>query len=993
MESKQKASATSSVWFKSFMIFLLVIIVALSLGLTIFYFMHETEELYLDKTIISTNLNDEFDVVIIHTHPNNSTQFELKYPEEHLEKMNVSEDGLTYTFKAIAASRAGVNIELVISDAKFTSSTTCLVTIADGSAMNPFVIRTAEELAAIGSVNRPLSSCYRQVNDIDLNAYASWTPIASGDANKFSGTYNGNFCTISNLKIADNETSATKYAGLFGYVTGSVSNLKIVNANISSKAQYVGVAAGYSTGSISRVETTGYVAQIATTAASGTEASALGGVVGQVSRDGTDTTLDRCSFIGQLNKTNTFNNGSNIGGLIGKNMGGSVFNSYAKSAVISNANNVYAGGLIGYNRQTMESKGQSSETCKTNMKGNIINAYSVFDNSQLTGSVGVVSGAVVGYNSCVNGTADYAAFDDSTKNINRYAGVYYLKDDTHTASWMNGASDVTIFVNGANASAMQTQGTYKTYQATDIQTEKQLANWNFEKVWTISSDVNNGFPTLQFQGDSVSQSIYDPAASVSPSGVITTAAQLNQIRNDLSEDYVLGANIVLTGEWEPVGTKAHPFTGSLTTKDGASYTISGLKISSVAHSYAGLFGYVGSTAKLSGFTVEGTINKGVVAGLIAGYIDGQANNLGASGDIQMTGTSTTDAVGTAFGMAGMNAKVMNVSTSGSINLAGTGSAPIAAGGIVGTITSGEFTDVESTTSIVVSSAASTELSIGGIAGLSDGKIARASRPSSSTIQITGKAKKAVIGGIIGDNRGTVNTAIVTAIDISVANSVGENIYAGGVAGAAYGNGIIKQAKISAGKVEAYNAGGIIGYVYAETSDAVAVQACMAEGNVNVNGYRVAGIAAKVDKGVVNNCATFAKLNGSRMSGFAAIIEKPATVSYSFSAATFNLDAGKGYAVTESEIFQEEFSILGVFSGGGKVAGYFTNNIYDENLAAGTEVKHSSKLVLGADLGDHDDGATSTENCKKKATYDNRGFSKIIWDIVDGEYPTIKGIEL
>ncbi|GIO16464.1 hypothetical protein J19TS2_60190 [Cohnella xylanilytica] len=74
--------------------------------------------------------------------------------------------------------------------------------------------------------------------------------------------------------------------------------------------------------------------------------------------------------------------------------------------------------------------------------------------------------------------------------------------------------------------------------------------------------------------------------------IIKTAAQLNEMRNNLTADYRLGADIDLTAEgytkWDPIGPWGTAFEGTL---DGDGHTISNLTITGTANNL-GLFGYV-----------------------------------------------------------------------------------------------------------------------------------------------------------------------------------------------------------------------------------------------------------------------------------------------------------------------------------------------------------------------------------------------------------------
>jgi len=74
---------------------------------------------------------------------------------------------------------------------------------------------------------------------------------------------------------------------------------------------------------------------------------------------------------------------------------------------------------------------------------------------------------------------------------------------------------------------------------------------------------------------------------------IGTAEELYNIRNNLSEAYVLAADIDLSSylNWEPIGSLNNPFTGSL---DFAGHTISNLTIDRPTQDYVGLFGAIKS---------------------------------------------------------------------------------------------------------------------------------------------------------------------------------------------------------------------------------------------------------------------------------------------------------------------------------------------------------------------------------------------------------------
>lgn len=122
-------------------------------------------------------------------------------------------------------------------------------TIADPT----FYISTPEELAYVARKVNAGHSSYKDAyyvleNDIDLSAYPDWTPIGTPE-HPFTGIFYGytNRITgkgpcISGLKV----TSATQYAGLFGYVkNASITSLTLVSPQVTATGGFCGALAGY----------------------------------------------------------------------------------------------------------------------------------------------------------------------------------------------------------------------------------------------------------------------------------------------------------------------------------------------------------------------------------------------------------------------------------------------------------------------------------------------------------------------------------------------------------------------------------------------------------------------------------------------------------------------------------------------------------------------------------------------------------------------------
>ena len=101
-----------------------------------------------------------------------------------------------------------------------------------GTEVDPYLVKTPQHLDLV----RDLTSCYfKQYNDISLEG-VNWIPIGNNN-NEFSGNYDGNNKTISNLSISFENTNNEQYnngnVGLFGYNSGSISNLSIDSADIN----------------------------------------------------------------------------------------------------------------------------------------------------------------------------------------------------------------------------------------------------------------------------------------------------------------------------------------------------------------------------------------------------------------------------------------------------------------------------------------------------------------------------------------------------------------------------------------------------------------------------------------------------------------------------------------------------------------------------------------------------------------------------------------
>jgi hypothetical protein len=210
--------------------------------------------------------------------------------------------GVTLLGALMGVSFAMTNKEMLTAEATASSwdgsSRTAYTNAAltyNGTAYYP--LRTAAELAYIATDSSSWSKNFILMNDIDL-ASKSWTPIAlnnftgSDDPHAFSGTFDGNGHTISNLSIQGaygySKNSGVKYSevGFFGVLTGTVKNLSfnVVSFNTYSNASlfYIGTVAGHNKGTINHVSVKNASGTIISSYLLGTYStgSSMGGFVG-----------------------------------------------------------------------------------------------------------------------------------------------------------------------------------------------------------------------------------------------------------------------------------------------------------------------------------------------------------------------------------------------------------------------------------------------------------------------------------------------------------------------------------------------------------------------------------------------------------------------------------------------------------------------------------------------------------------------------------------
>jgi len=205
-----------------------------------------------------------------------------------------------------------------------------------GTESDPFLITTAEELYLIGLFPCEWDKCFKLMADVDLSSFDGKEgkpafSIIGNNVEAFTGVFDGNAHTISHLTIEGDD-----YLGLFGYSSGEIKDLGVVDVNITGlEKNFIGGLVGYNYyhGAVIRCYTTGVVGG----------GERVGGLVGE-----NDGYVTECYSTGVV--TGRWDVGGLVGGQKGQNevvsLYGRVAQCYSTATVVGDAR---VGGLVGYN--------------------------------------------------------------------------------------------------------------------------------------------------------------------------------------------------------------------------------------------------------------------------------------------------------------------------------------------------------------------------------------------------------------------------------------------------------------------------------------------------------------------------------------------------------------------------------------------------------------------------------------------------------------------
>ena len=326
----------------------------------------------------------------------------------------------------------------------------------------------------------------------DLN---EWTPIGSVGDSYFSGSFYGNGYLISGIYVG----SGT-YIGLFSRSNdeGTIDGITLVNSYLAGKSRIGGIV-GYNNGGLIR-NCNNYSCVLSTS-------GIAGGICGaSLYTDYYSNVIELCANYGDV-----LSEGSHVGGIVGESSRDDILMCTNYGNICADDN--YIGGIVGFaetyptilknvNYGTVSGGsyvggicGQAeSETYLTQCISDCYNAGNV----KGTDSVGGILGNSL---SCKLTNCYNLSSVDGTSNIGAIVGYtdsLFGKSEEHYNYYLDGCA-----ASGCG-NTVDISDAVEKKSATQLKVRTSYYSWDFDAVWSISADKNEGYPYLRWQESTLS---------------------------------------------------------------------------------------------------------------------------------------------------------------------------------------------------------------------------------------------------------------------------------------------------------------------------------------------------------------------------------------------------------------------------------------------------------------------------------------------------------
>ena len=583
-----------------------------------------------------------------------------------------------------------------------------------------------EEVQLINSVEDFLAikvdGNYKLNVDLDFNNQV--IPCFTDYDNPFIGTFDGNNHTIKNYKM-DERT----YNGLFGYVEGTIKNLKVstdIEINVSDTV-YCGLIAGYL-------------------------------------NKGTIENCYGAGFIRVSNKHSLLS--SYCGGIVARNESGVISSCYSNVLISNNAvATAYSGSICAYS-----GGGETQTALIENCFANEGSVYAVSTSTEGSAYAGGIVGFNFGLvNKCFTTNLDINA---RTKYYHCFAAG--IVADNNGGRITNSFSSSKVETTSEEGDTFRGGITGRNFRSSQLENSGTLENCYSYENQKVTFNSNNLIKNrhhqvvveqvsleqlktaswykevLGFDSPYLIKNDYFPSLNSSFKKISLTEEtpiminSVDELLNmNMTKSYKLNKDLVIDSKnFKSIGTYNNPFYGIL---DGNNHTITFTNIEDVNIGYNGLFGYFNGTVKNLKVKYNATLNTTtddtlhvapLVAYLIKGYV------LNCSSEVHVI-TSTPS---------------------------------IMVGGLVSYNEDGTIDSSFVKGTIKVSSKEESNY-VGGLLAINDGGIVKESF-ADVTLNVSG-VKTATVGGLIGKNNSLVQDCYA---HVSVNFIQAEKTYIGGLVG-------------------------------------------------------------------------------------------------------------------------------------------------------------------------------------------------------------------
>ncbi len=931
---------------KKFLMYTVVLVTMLFIGYTTYYFLKNNENIYMtlaEGESIYLNKDETIDLPITWTKPYKSTNV-----YENVSISNTDVVSFDIETKKLVGLKGGVAQVVVTPSNEEFGPFRFDVYVGDGTLLYPYYVQTDLELNKVGKTETwTLSSSYMLTNNIDLKSFSDgFTPIGT-QAEPFSGTFDGNYKTISNLTVL-----SAQDAGLFGATSSSaiIQNINLVDAKIVGTFDNAGAVVGLNQGIIRLCNISNLKLENLK------ENSNNGGIAGYTLNTSKENNFVSFGYIDMCKATVDAKTNGNFGGLVGKLEGGVVYNSKAVvNSYQEQLNSLSFGSIVGILKNAKDTTDYMFSVVK--------NSYAIVNKVTFDKQIAKV-GAVVGINE-----------DTGTSYKNVLKSVYYNMSQNYKPV---GESSSTIDVTTVN---------YKTLA--ELNKKETYLGWDFENVWTIEENVS---PAEIGFGYAVSQTLneYIPGAEITSIADLETV--IDGIRNNPSNDVVYEITTDLVWdkggeEWQTIAPNIYnPVKASIICKD-ATLTIKNFKLSNNNSSF---FGYIsGVNTIMKGLIFEDVIinsNTNTVAVVCDALLDNatlqdcKVNN--ANFEIGTSARKVAVVCGENRG------KIINVSVNESALDANTikvSALNVDIGGLValnmGTISNSTISMYN--VSVETDSIENAFINYGGISAISTGgKLTDCYNYDCSFVinQINGIVNA---GGVVGDAKASSQIVRCFSEGLISLPYTNKSTYVGGVVAILDATSYVKQSYFAKQTLQAYNVGGV-----AQTNNGI-IDQCYFNGDAK--GIKVAGLVG-VNAKTLTNSYVRGSLTGitddSKVSGVVSQLPVGGLVEHCFSSATF---AGNGtkYAETEAE-FRATIEQVGQWFDRWEPTGEFKNCIIVNYGDAYVQASFFGAIKTGW-INCSDEQARGLKDDYSPFKKD-AGFDQNLWtfdnDNGEGAYPTL-----